>query len=239
MNNKYAIVSSQVPQICDKLKELGFKLIYTECVDEFISYEKHHADMQCISVDDKLFVLKNAKTTAKLLSDTGFNVTITNDKATGKYPDNIKLNALVLNKRVVGKINNLDKTLIDYIKDKEYECINVNQGYTACSCCKINNNAVITSDISIYNTLLKHNIDVLKISEGNIVLHGSKGGEHGFIGGASATFDNNVIFFGNIMKHPDYLKINEFCEKHTTNIINIENIPLTDIGGSLLLKNSQ
>ncbi len=236
MNDKIAIVSNEVPIICDKLKQSGFKLIYTDSVDEFIPYEKKHADIQCLVCDNQIFVLQNSTTLSNSLKNAGFNIIYTRKKAKGKYPNNIALNAVVLGKIIIGKLDSLDSNLLSFVKENNYKLINVKQGYTACSCCKISENAVITADISIYNALLSTEIDILKIREGFINLHGSKRGEHGFIGGASAKIDDKtVLFFGNIEKHPDYIHIKHFCKTHNVEIVDIKEIELTDIGGAVLL----
>ena len=175
MNNKYAIISPKIEAITNKLKEIGYELIYTDCVDEFISYEKHHADMQCFNFDNRIIVLKNCENLYNTLRAYGFNVIKTTQIACGEYPDNIKLNTITFDKTMIGNIQHIDESLIELAKSKNYKFINVKQGYTKCSSCKISENAVITSDKSIYNSL-KDIIDVLIINEGHIKLYDSKRG---------------------------------------------------------------
>ena len=235
MNKKYAIVSHQVPIICTSLKKLGFELIYTDCVVEFISYEQYHADMQCIKLCDILFVLRNSKNLIEKLNDKDIPITVSEKYAKGEYPANILLNALSISNNIVAKIDSIDNNLLNYAKEHNYNLINVKQGYTACSCCKISENAVITSDPSIYKILRNANFDVLKIREGHITLYGANRGETGFIGGASVLLNKeNVLFFGNIINHPDYDIIKAFCNKHNVSMHYIEEIELTDIGGAIL-----
>lgn len=234
--NKFAVISHEVPQICDTLTSLEYKLIRTDSVDGFISYEKNHADMQIINIDGKIFVLSACKTLCNSLKNSGFNFDITTNDFTGKYPNNILLNAKKIGSKIIGKIKHLDSTLLDFCTQNDYNLINVNQGYTACSCVNIADKAVITTDPSIYKVLCDSGIDVLKISQKVIRLHGAGEKAEGFIGGASVTLDNNsVLFFGDITKHPDYTKIFDFCTKYDVDIKYIENLELTDIGGAILL----
>ncbi|MBQ2971898.1 MAG: hypothetical protein IJE16_05065 [Ruminococcus sp.] len=236
--NKFAVISNAVPQICEKLIELGFKLIYTENVDGFISYERTHADMQCLKIDDTIFILSGCKKLGKSLENIGYNVTYTKNKYSGSYPENILLNTKIIGKNLVGKINCLDETVISYSKKAGYNLIDVNQGYTACSCVKVSGNSVITADNSIYNALKNSEIDVLKISEGSIKLDGAGEKTYGFLGGASAMIDEStLLFFGDITKHPDYTHIDEFCSSKGVDIVYIEDFELTDIGGAILLNN--
>lgn len=234
--NKIAIISDTEPIICNKFIELGFKLIYTEPVDGFISYEQKHADLQCISVNEKIFILSECKTISKILNTYGFDTISASNKALGKYPHNILLNAKIVGKHIIGKIEHLDKTLKDYCIKENYDFINVNQGYTGCSCLKVDDNSIITSDISIYNALSQTDIEVLKIREGNIKLSGVGEDTYGFIGGASTKInENQVLFFGDIKNHPDYLLIKDFCNARNVGIDYIENFDLTDIGSAILL----
>lgn len=236
MSDKYAVISNAVDEICQKMTNFGYKLIYSDCVDEFISYERCHADMQCIKVQDKVFVLSQCKKLKESIRKTGLDVHQIKSHISSKYPENIVLNTKIIEKNLIGKIDCLDKELVAYCVEKGYRLINVNQGYTACSIAAIGENAAITADSSIYNALKKHNIDVLKISDKNILLHNAKREEAGFIGGASVTLDKeNILFFGNIKNHPDYKSIKDFCDIHGVTIHCIKNIELTDIGGCVLL----
>lgn len=234
--NKYAIISNEVPAICDALKEFGYKLIFTDCIDEFIPYEKSHADMQCCVIKDKVFVLNSAKSLLEELQKLRIKHNISSDIVSGKYPDNIKLNVLFLSDKLICKTDAIDSAIIKYCKRNNIDLINVKQGYASCSCAKISNTAIITADESIYAALKNTDIDVLKISPSGINLYGAKRGECGFIGGASVLLNEcNVLFFGDITAHCDYNKIKEFCTSNNVRINYIPNIPLTDIGGCVLL----
>lgn len=239
MNDKIILISNANKLICEKLKSLGYKLIYTESVDGFISYEQKHADMQCIEINGTVFVLKNcAELKNKLLKHTP-NVITTEKTATGKYPNNILLNAKIIGKNLVGKIESLDSKLVDFCVKSGYKLINVKQGYSGCSILKVADNAVITSDESIYQALSDTEIDVLKISQNGISLFGSTKSEQGFIGGASIKLENSVMFFGDITKHEDYRRIKEFCCAKNIAVQYIKEIELTDIGSGILLNISQ
>lgn len=239
MNKKIAIVSNAIPQICNKLESLGFKLIYTQSVGEFISYEQKHADMQCLKVENKVFVLSGCQKLGEQLLIEGADVEYTSDFYCGKYPDNIKLNALVLGKKIIGKTEHLDKKLVKFCEDNDYRFINVKQGYSACSCAKVNDNSIITADKSIYDSCLRLNIDVLKIKEGFIKLDGAEEHTYGFIGGASVNLGDTMLFFGDITEHPDYKSISEFCNSKGIRVDYIKNLDLTDIGSTTLLIISQ
>ncbi|MCD8027053.1 MAG: hypothetical protein LUF33_09095 [Clostridiales bacterium] len=140
------------------------------------------------------------------------------------------LNFLYLNKILYGKLSAIDSGLLKYCKTNNIKIVNVNQGYCRCSALVAAENAVITADSAIQNALQENGADVLKISNGNIVLDGY---DYGFIGGAGAKLDNNTLaFFGNIENNPYFPGIYNFCRKYNVKIDIIgKEAPLTDIGG--------
>ena len=239
MNDKVIIISDKCKIICDKLNSLGYRLIYTDCVDEFISYEKNHADMQCICVKETVFLLKNCNNLKKELDRYTSNLISTEKRAKCNYPNNILLNAKIIGKNIIGKIDALDSELVNFCTERGYNFINVKQGYSGCSILDVTENAIITTDESIYRTLLNTKIDVLKISQNGISLLGSKKGEQGLIGGASIKLSDSILFFGDIRNHEDYYNILDFCNKRNVSIDFIKEFNLTDIGGGVLLNISQ
>ena len=213
---KTVLMSGLYSCICKELAEFGYDIILSEKIEAFPEPEQYHADMQALRINDRLFALDNC---AK--------------KAGEKYPENILLNCLYLNNTLYGKIDSVDKTVLDYCKANGIKTVNVNQGYTRCSTLQISENAVITADKSIENALKNNGAEVLPISEGHIEL---KGYDYGFIGGAGFYDDNTVYFFGNIKKHPDYDKIREFIKQYNSNIeVLCQDMPITDIGGAVII----
>lgn len=228
MNNKVLI--SQEGDFYKSLNKCSTKTIFTDKVEKFISFEQNHADMQCLIVEDTAFVLDCCKNVIDALKEE-YKVVIC-EECDSKYPDNIGLNALVLNKTIIGKINSLNPKVIDFCKKRNYNFINVNQGYTACSCAVVDETSLITADNSINNVLTNKGYNVLKTREGYIKLTGA---DYGFIGGASAKIGNTLYFFGNIKKHPDYERIKAFCKNNGVDVVSLSNTELTDIGGIRLL----
>lgn len=228
MNNKVLI--SPEGDFYKLLNICSIKTVLTEKIGEFISFEQFHADMQCLIIEDAAFVLDSCNNVIEELKE-HYKVIICNNYGR-KYPNNIGLNAIILGKTLIGKIDSINPKVIDFCKNRNYSFINVNQGYTACSCAVVDENSIITADNSIYNVLTEKGYNVLKIKEGFIKLNGAN---FGFIGGASAKIGNTLFFFGSIEKHPDYKKINEFCNNRDVDIISLSNCELTDIGGIRLI----
>lgn len=156
--------------------------------------------------------------------DSGLNI---------KYPDDIKYNVFCNKKISIAKFENVDGAVLKSIEDKGLIKINVNQGYSNCSILGIDENSIITSDKGVYNIAKEKGIEVLLIDSGYIELEGMS---YGFIGGATSSFEENILFFGNAKLHPDYKKIEEFINDRGKKVISLGNKKLYDYGSMYLVK---
>lgn len=222
------VMSDKYPCFVREIENLGHTGISSDTVDIFPIPEQKHADMQILPINSDIFILNECTALAKKIPND--RLIYCDKKAGKKYPENILLNFLFLNNILYGKLSAIDKNLLDYCKENNIKTVNINQGYARCSTLVLNKKAVITSDLSIEKALKKDGVEVLLISSGNIILDGY---DYGFIGGASGKIDENtVVFLGNITNHPDYRRIENFCENHNISIkIICKDMPLTDIGG--------
>lgn len=228
------VMSDKYRRFVKEIENLGHTVISSDTVKVFPIPEQKHADMQILPINNDIFILNECTVLVKKLSNE--RLLFCNKKAGKKYPENILLNFLFLNNTLYGKLSAIDKNLLDYCKENSIRTVNINQGYARCSTLVINNNTVITSDLSIEKALKNDGVEVLLISSGNIVLDGYN---YGFIGGAGGKIDENTVaFFGNIQNHPDYILIEEFCKKHNVTIkVICKDMPLTDIGGIVEIAN--
>ena len=222
------VMSDKYPCFVREIENLGHTVISSDTVDIFPIPEQKHADMQILPINNDIFLINECTVLAEKLPKE--RLLFCNKKAGNKYPEDILLNFLYLNNTLYGKLSAIDKNLLDYCKENNIKTVNINQGYARCSTLVLNEKALITSDLSIEKALKKDGVEVLLISSGNIILDGY---DYGFIGGASGKIDENtVVFLGNITNHPDYRRIENFCENHNISIkIICKDMPLTDIGG--------
>ena len=210
------VMSGEYPEFVAASEDLGHNVIQTERVDCFHKPEQLHADMQILKIRDRIFTLDTCRR-----------------KPAGDYPNNVLLNCLYLGNKLYGKLSAIDETVLEYCEEKQIEMINVNQGYTRCSTLVVSDNAVITADPSVEKAMRKSGVEVLRISSGQIRLEGF---DYGFIGGCSAKIGNTIFFFGNIKSHSDYEIIKTFIINHNSELeILYESIPLTDIGGAVII----
>ncbi len=224
-----AILSFRYPEYAQSLKNLGYEVIPSETVERFIPYERDHADMQCLIMDNTAFVLESCGRLADILRS-DYNVITCGEFVDGKYPMNVPLNAAVTGDHIIAKSNSLDKKVVSYSEINGYKLIDVNQGYAKCSCAIVSDNALITADKGIYRALRNTDIDAMLIGQGSIRLCGA---EYGFIGGASGYDKETETLYlcGDIKTHPDYEIVKEFCNKYNTKTVSLTPGPLTDIGG--------
>jgi len=149
------------------------------------------------------------------------------------YPKDVLLNAVSLGDHLLCHPTAVTSNLKEQFKNA---VIPVKQGYTKCSTLPIGNNALITSDSSVFAAAARAGLDALQISSGHIQLNGY---DYGFIGGSSSFAPyketDTVYFCGDISSHPDAVSIVDFCSRHGYRVQSLGNFYLTDIGTIFLI----
>ena len=226
-----AILSTKHPQFAAKLREYGYEIIPSEKIPCHMPYERNHADLQCLILDDTAFVLSCCQRLINTLSH-DYHVIPCGDRFSGEYPDNTCLSAVQCGGKLIGRLASLDEKVKEHCRRHGIELINVNQGYAKCSCVPIADHAIITADNGIIQALQNTQIDVLPIGKGSVRL---KGAEYGFLGGASGyDRDKHTLYFcGDIEQHPDVRRIKDYCQAYGITIISLTDDQLTDVGGIL------
>lgn len=227
------IISDRVPDMVSELKKNNIRVILSEGLASVEGSEKYHADMSfCHTGDNKLYYSKNISAQMKSkLKGEGIMLASTEHPVSAKYP---YLNICIVGENVICSKKTADKMLIRYLKEKNYNILHTNQGYSRCSSAVISENAIITADDSIYEICIKNKIDALKISPGHILLDGYP---YGFIGGCCTLISKDILAFcGNIKNHPDYYNIKSFAENYGKSLLSMSDNELYDIGGAVLLK---
>jgi hypothetical protein len=148
-----------------------------------------------------------------------------------RYPYTIPYNAAVVGNYVIHNFEHTDETIKNLIKKKELIPIDINQGYSKCNIAIVDDHSIITSDKGIYKTLLNYPIDVLLIQPGHIQLSHMS---YGFIGGCCGKVEDQLVFYGDISKHPDFERIYKFIKDRNIKIKWFD-FPLEDIGSIIKL----
>lgn len=148
-----------------------------------------------------------------------------------KYPYDIFLNGVNLKNYFIHNLKYTDENLLSYVKHKKL--IDVKQGYTKCSVAIVNDNALITSDKSIYNKLKNEDMDVLLLPPGDINLPFL---DYGFIGGTCGLLDKTtMVFYGSLDNYKYGDLVLNFLEKYNVKPIYLSNSKLVDRGSIFFL----
>lgn len=222
------ISESADKRILSALKQDGYEVIPLAPFSVLSNPVSTHTDMLILAIGDIAFVHIDYRAELK-----GFKEIIRIDEQmSDKYPHDVLLNIAVVGKNVFCNTKFASVTVLEYLKSKGYFIHHVSQGYTHCSVCIVDDNAIITSDIGISQSAKNAGIDVLKISEGDISLPPYN---YGFIGGTSGSHKEKIFFCGSLECHPDGEKIRDFCKKHSKIIVELTDTPLMDVGGILFI----
>ena len=150
---------------------------------------------------------------------------------TGKaYPMDAGLNFCLIGRKLIYNPNTAYKAVISEL---DCEMIPCKQGYTKCSICVVDENAIITADTKIAQIASENGIDALLVEKGLAALDGF---EYGFIGGASFKIDRNKIAFTGIINNTDERnKIESFLSRRDIEAIYLTEHELFDIGSAIPL----
>lgn len=226
LNDMSLIIGSKYTEEIKELQELGYQVKIFDASSSLDEEISSHADMNCMRFCNKLFV--NSDIIDRIGELEAYEL-IPVEGICSPYPGDIKLNCAVIGKYLLCNTRYTAKEILDYANHNEFQIIHTNQGYSNCSVCMLNNNAVITDDDGIACLLKKCQIDVLMVAKGSIRLSDN---HYGFIGGASGKLNDKEIYFsGDLSSHPDYENIIRFLNKYNITPIYNKSRKLNDFGG--------
>lgn len=216
----------------------GFNVISLPADKRLAPQVESHADMLIFNLDDTVFCnefyYKNNIEIFDLISKYGYQINASSFSVSDRYPCDIALNQARIKKTIIGRADSCAESILKYANDHEYEYHSSKQGYAKCSTLILGEKAIVSADTNIISIANQLEIDTLKIENNSneIILNGY---DYGFIGGASAVYQNKVFFFGDIMRHSQGEKIVTFCEKHGFSAISLGRESLFDVGGAIIL----
>lgn len=230
---KSAVIADFDSEISEFVKSFDIELFFTEKNSTIDSAIAFHADVNCFYLGGGKIIIDNSQLELiKVLKIQKLNVINPKNPVSGAYPNDCRLNCAAIGSKLIAKHTSVDSNVLKEFSKENV--LNVSQGYAKCSVAIVNENAIITDDSSIYSVCVKNGFDSILIGKGSVFLSEH---DYGFIGGACGLIDKNkMIFFGDITKHSDYLKISDFLKKHKCEFFYLSGHALTDIGGMIAIE---
>ena len=147
------------------------------------------------------------------------------------YPYDVPLNCVRIGNKIICNKKTIASEILDSAYNDGITLIDTNQGYSKCSVCILNENAIITDDVSIFSAAEPFFDSVTLISKGSILLTGY---DYGFIGGCTGLIGKDKLAFnGQIMSHSDHNKIIDALTANSITPIELSVNRLEDIGSIL------
>ncbi len=220
---KILFINSDLPAaIAEKLSD-KYDIRKLPSCDALAKPVSKHADMLTGVLDGRLIVTQSYyEKNAAIFADC--DPIITDERHGEKYPADILLNFIDTKNAVIGYGKALTKLINKPV-------IYVKQGYARCSTL-ICRDFAVSADAGILSALSSLGYDTIQISPGHIDLPGY---DFGFIGGASFVDGDDVYFFGSLSYHPDGDKIKEFIISHGAELHELDDKPLLDLGGAVII----
>lgn len=214
------------------LHSLGIKTVDIQANPQLSQAVSAHADIKFLHTPSHiLYAYKEEIDSFKNLQF--FTVLGIDYKMSPNYPNDVRLNCAIIGNKIICNKRTVAKEIIEMAKINGFEIIDTKQGYSKCSVCVINEDAIITDDPSIHKAAQNYFNDTLFISKGSIVL---KAANYGFIGGCTGKLSKNTIAFnGRIESHEDHNKIIDFINKYKMTAVELTSERLEDIGGIIPL----
>jgi len=180
----------------------------------------------------KIIVQKNISQQFKeVLKANNIHYIVSKKSLSNTYPNDIILNSLILENYFIHNLKYSDEELLKSQNLKVH--INVPQGYTKCSILPVRDNALITSDKGIFQSLKDYDFDILLLPPGDILLPSLN---YGFIGGVGGMISNDkMAFFGDLDNYKWGSELKKFLFKHDVLPIALRKGKLIDRGSLLTL----
>lgn len=222
-------------EIISTLNGLGIETIKTVGCKELYDSIQGHPDILMHHIGENAIVLAPNiyEDFANKLIKKGFAVTKGDTWLSRNYPQNIAYNVLRIGEYAFHNLKFTDRQIRIKYEKMNIKMINVNQGYSKCSVCVVNEKSVITSDKVFSEKLEKHGTESLLIKPGDIRLEGLN---YGFIGGATGLVSNfELALTGNVNNLKDYKRIMEFLDLKGITVKILSSKKIIDIGSIIPL----
>ncbi|HOT46657.1 MAG TPA: hypothetical protein PLM53_02305 [Spirochaetota bacterium] len=191
-----------------------------------------HPDIQIFVHGDRIFCHPDISVSFVNMMEKYADVTLCSTPLTRAYPADVPYNIACAGQWAFRHSAGSDPGIEEYLRSKKIAAVGVSQGYAKCSTLIVDDNSIITADMSIHRAATSRGVESLPISAGHIDLPGYR---YGFIGGATGMWDNMVLCAGTLEQHPDYSLIEDFVVTRGKKIVPLGRMPAVDLGTIFVL----
>ena len=228
---KTVVVSVDItPKIQKTLADFGIECITLNGKMNCDPAVKNHPDLYLahLSCEDLLYFGNECSMNGSLSCNTQNVNVLLNRMDKLSYKEEVMFNCVSIGGDIICNSKLIHPEILRCAQAQNKRIISVNQGYTKCNVCVVDEKSVITEDKGICHVLRNNGYDVLLLQVGFVALRGH---EYGFIGGASGKISKGELaFFGCIEKHPEFEKISDFLTARGIAAISLSDDNLTDFG---------
>lgn len=223
----YAFHDSRIPrENVERLRSLGFCPVgIPECAS-LSPPVCAHTDLQMVQLGQLLLIGKALAERLPALAQA--KGVIVDYPFEDENAHEARLCALVPGNKIFGNTKILSKRLLTLAREMGFSQVMTKQSYARCSTLFLDAHHAVTADEGMYRAMVSEGIEVLKISEGGVLLPPYP---YGFIGGASGVFRDCVYFIGSLESHPDSKIIRRFIEECGMRACSLSDGALIDGGG--------
>ena len=237
---RIAIVDERISEAQERsLRIRGFHTITLPRHERLSPAVASHTDMLICKMGSELIsVAEYCEACPYIFTDLsalarGYRLSFTADSLRAEYPEDCKLNALIMNGRLFCRVESVSPYILEHAAKLGLKVVPVKQGYPACTVLKLSERVAVTADSGMARALSGEGIEVVKIEGGHISLPPH---EFGFIGGCAGVFEDTVYFLGRLEAHPSYDLIKTAADSCGMKIVSLSDEPLRDLGGILFLE---
>lgn len=225
-------MDARAPQaMMDTLVKHGITVIPTQQHPDVYPAVAYHPDIMFHHIGENTIVYapNTSKQMVNILIDMGFDMIEGKTILNKKYPLTIAYNIARVGKYAFHNTKYTDPVIIELLGKRGVELVHVNQGYSKCLTCIVNDNSIITSDRDIFNKSTERQLDALLIEPDKSIR--LEPFDMGFFGGATGLIGNNKLAIaGNILFHKNSKEISNFLSLKAVDVVMLNDEQLLDLG---------
>lgn len=191
----------------------------------------YHPDIMFQHIGDNIIVYapNTPQTILDSLSKMGFDMKRGYTLLEKRYPYTIAYNVARVGAYAFHNTKYTDPIVKELLLERGVELIHVNQGYTKCLTCIVDQYSIITSDLEICKKASEVGIDVLLIEPDKSIM--LEPFDMGFIGGVTGLIGKNrIAVAGDLKLHKNSKEILEFLSLKAVDVAMLNDERLMDIG---------